>query len=190
MKHLKLSKVVLIGASTGGPGQIDKIIKSLKVLQKTSIIIAQHMADGFMQSFTNEIQKSNHFKVQMAKKDLPLTTNTIYVCEKNIVVDKDNLVFCEKENSFNSYNPNIDLIFHSFSPLCKEIKILSVLLTGIGEDGVSGCVDLSKNGARCITETSKSAIVDGMPKRAREFVPNIEAYDVDTIVKIISEFCE
>lgn len=192
MKHLKPSKVVLIGASTGGPGQIDKIITSLCVLQKTSVIIAQHMADGFMESFMNRLKKSNQFKTQMTKNNVFLTVNTVYICEKNIMLvnKQDNLIFQEKEKTINSYNPDINLIFSSFSSLCSEIEILSVILTGIGDDGVKACVGLSSSGARCITETSQSAIIDGMPKRARELVPNIEAYNIDDIVKIISEFCE
>ncbi len=192
MKHLKPTKIILIGASTGGPGQVDKIIKSLLVLKSTSIIIAQHMADGFMQSFMDRLQKSNQCKIEMAKQDTYLTPSTIYLCEKNIVVSKteNSLVFFEKENKINGYNPDINLIFNSFVPLCHEIKILSVILTGIGEDGVKACVALSNNGARCITETSKSAIIDGMPKSAREQVPKIEVYDIDGIIKTINEFCE
>ena len=65
-----------------------------------------------------------------------------------------------------------------------------MILTGIGDDGVSACKELSLNGASCITESQKSAIVDGMPSRARLFVPNIEVEDINTIVKTISEFCE
>ncbi len=67
---------------------------------------------------------------------------------------------------------------------------MSVLLTGIGEDGVIGCKKLGVEGSRCLTETKESAIIDGMPSRAREFVPNIEIYPIENIVKIISEFCE
>ena len=68
--------------------------------------------------------------------------------------------------------------------------LLCVILTGIGDDGVEACKNLSLSGARCITESETSAIVDCMPCRARSLVPNIEVYEIDKIVQIISEFCE
>ena len=192
MKHSKLKKIVLIGASTGGPGQINKIIKSLSKLNETSIIIAQHMADGFSKSFMNGFKKSSLYRVEMASDTKSFEINTIYVCENNtkLIKNKNYLFFHKKEKTINSFNPNINLIFNSIVPLCKEIEVLSVILTGIGDDGVDACINLSRNGARCITETSDSAIIDGMPSRARELVPNIEAYHIDDIIKIISEFTD
>ena len=192
MKHLKPKKVVLIGASTGGPGQIHKIIKALPVLKSTTIIVAQHMSDGFLESFMDRLKQYSSNNIELTKNNKVLHSNTIYVCEKNIslVKDKNNLVFIENEKMKNSFNPDINLIFNSFTSLSHEIKILSVILTGIGDDGVQACSNLSKNGARCITETSQSAIIDGMPNRARELVSNIEVYDMQEIVKVISGFCE
>ena len=191
LKHLKPKKIVLIGASTGGPGQINKIIKSLCRLKNTSIVIAQHMADGCIESFTNGLQKSNLFDTKMTKNGRFLDSDTIYVCENSVSLmqDKNSLVFIENAKIKNSFNPDINLVFNSFVPLCHDIEVLVVILTGIGDDGVQACVNLSDNGARCITETSKSAIIDGMPNRARELVANIEVCEIDEIVEIISEFC-
>jgi len=192
LRYLKPTKVVLIGASTGGPGQIDKIITKVSTLEKTAIIIAQHMAEGFIDSFMSTVQKSNKYQVVIAQSDTLLSAKTIYLSEKNTLLTKhkETLVFQKKEKIFSSYNPDINYLFSSFSPFCSELKMLSVILTGIGEDGVNACVDLSNHGARCLTETSHSAIIDGMPMRARELVPNIEAYSIEEIAKIISEFCE
>jgi len=192
LKHLKLRKIILIGASTGGPGQIHKIIKSLPPLKSTSIIIAQHMSNGFLESFVTRLEQPSLNTVKLAKDSDSFKNQTIYVCENSIslIKNKNNFIFFENEKSKNSFNPDINLIFNSFTSLCNDIKVLSVILTGIGDDGVEACINLSKNGARCITETSSSAIIDGMPSRARELVPNIEVYDMQNIVKVINEFCE
>ena len=191
MQHLKLKKIVLIGASTGGPGQIKKIIASLPPLEHTSVIIAQHMAEGFLESFVSTLSQNNINKVEITHNNKNLLANTIYVCEKSMVVQKDisNFIFKEQEHKVDSFNPDINRIFNSFVSL-KELEILSVILTGIGDDGIEACTKLNNNGARCITETAQSAIIDGMPSRARELVPNIRAYTIDEIVKIICEFCE
>ena len=192
MKHLKPKKIILIGASTGGPGEINKIIKSLPSLESTSIVIAQHMSDGFLESFMDRLKQLSPNNVELTKNSKVLNRSTIYVCENSIslIKDKNDLIFFENKRTQNCFNPDINLIFNSFTSLCKEIEILSVILTGIGDDGVEACINLSNNTARCITQTHESAIIDGMPNRARELVPNIEAYDMNEIIQIISEFCE
>lgn len=188
MKHSVPKKIVLIGASTGGPGQIQKIINSLPKLKDTTIVIAQHMIDGFMDSFANRFQNIKHLRVSVVKDNQAFESNNIYICEGETQLINDS--FSKKEISLNSYNPNINILFNSFTLLAKDTKILCAILTGIGDDGVEGCKNLSFNGALCITESKKSAIVDGMPSRARLLVPNIKVHEIDKIVQIISEFCE
>ena len=68
MQNLKSAipkRIVLIGASTGGPGQIQKIVTSLPVLNNCSVVIAQHMVNGFFESFSSILQKNtkNHIKM-------------------------------------------------------------------------------------------------------------------------------
>ncbi|MCD4668608.1 MAG: chemotaxis protein CheB [Sulfurimonas sp.] len=188
---MKLSvpkKIVLIGASTGGPGQIQKIIDSLPKLQDITIVIAQHMVDGFMDSFANRFQDIKHLSVSVVENNQSFENNNIYICQGETQLINEN--FSKKDTSLNSYNPNINILFNSFTSLAKDTKIICVILTGIGDDGVEACKNLSNNGALCITESKKSAIVDGMPSRARLLVPNIIVHDIDRIVQIISEFCE
>ncbi len=192
MKHSVPKKIILIGASTGGPGQIQKIINSIPKLNSTTVIVAQHMVDGFIESFANQLKDSSHNSVSVIKDEQLLQNSHIYLCEGQTQIKKEDsaLHFSQKRVAENSFNPDINKLFNSFIPLTKDIKILSVILTGIGDDGVSACKELSLNGASCITESQKSAIVDGMPSRARLLVPNIEVEDINTIVKTISEFCE
>ncbi len=192
---MKLSvpkKIILIGASTGGPGQIQKIIDSLPKLQNTSVIIAQHMVEGFMDSFANRLQSSTPNPISVIKNGQKFENQHIYLCEGETQITKNafELAFTYKPVSNNSFNPDINTLFNSFIPLSRDVKVLSIILTGIGDDGVNACKELSLNGATCVTESAKSAIVDGMPSRARLFVPNIEVKDMESIVKIISEFCE
>ena len=191
MKHLKPKKVVLIGASTGGPGQIHKVLKEVPILHNTSIVIAQHMSDGFLKSFATRLKEPSLNNIELTQENKLFKSNTVYVCEKSISlnINKEQLIFKENKISKNSFNPDINLIFNSFANI-KDIKILCVILTGIGDDGVNACINLNKNGARCITESKDSAIIDGMPSHARELVLNIEVLDMQKIIKEISEFCE
>lgn len=191
MISLKLKKIVLIGASTGGPGQIEKIISSLGPMQETSLIIGQHMASGFADGFAKRLHNYSKNNVYFVEHGMELLASNIYICSGCTRIDKESssLKFNLVQALNTSYNPDIDMIFNSFLPFASKYTTLCAILTGIGNDGVEGCKNLSLNGARCITENAESAIVDGMPNRARQVVPNIEALDMKDIINNIKEFC-
>ncbi len=187
MNNLATKKILLIGASTGGPGEIQKIIDALPKLHDASVVIGQHMVEGFMQSFVSRLQNRTSNAIELVEDNQAFEASRVYVCEGETRLD--NGVFRVKTATKNSYNPNINLLFNSFVPLCRKMEIICVILTGIGEDGVEACKNLSANGARCVTQDEKSAIVDGMPNRARASVPKIEVYSMNELVKTVSEFC-
>ncbi len=191
MKHSVPSKLVLIGASTGGPGQIEKIISSLPPLVDTSIIIAQHMVKGFMPSFAKRLEENSINKISMAQNDAILEAGHIYLCEGFTTVKKHGLqlIFKHKPAKSNEYNPDINAVFNSCVTFVKEVEMYCVILTGIGSDGVDGCKQLTLHGVKSITESEQSAIVDGMPCQARKKVPNIQISDIKTIKNKIKEFC-
>jgi len=190
LQHLELKKLVLIGASTGGPGQIKKIIESLPILKNSSIVIAQHMADGFLESFVLELQKYTPNKVLLIEDNNSFEEGKIYLCKYNTTFNANSLKFKVEKLDDEGFNPNINAIFLSMTEIIDRVEILCTILTGIGDDGVKACEALENNGARCMTESNESAIIDGMPSRARELVPNIEVCDMNTIIDKISEFCE
>ncbi len=193
MLSLKLSvpkKIVLIGASTGGPGQIQKLIASLPKLNNTSIIIAQHMAKEFIPSFTKRLGMLSVNPVEIVDTDKALFGGRIYICSEHTQVIKNGLHinFQQKTSLQYAYNPDINALFHSMMPFATKFTLLGVILTGIGDDGVDGCRCLSQQNVRCLTETQQSAIVDGMPSRAREQVSNIEILNIKEIIEEIKEF--
>lgn len=190
MKLSEHNKLVLIGASTGGPGQVQKIISALPVLHKTTVIVAQHMVKDFLPSFAERLSTLSMNKAKMGVDKESIQNNTIYICcgQTKIIKQYSEYVFVQRPPSSNEYNPDINSIFKSFVPFTKELNILSVILTGIGEDGVDGCKELSEHGARTIAESHKSAIVDGMPSRARALITNIEVLDLEDIINAVKEF--
>lgn len=191
LKHSALNKIVLIGASTGGPGHIEKIIKTLPPLKNTALVIAQHMAVGFMPSFTKRLQRDSMNSVILADDNVCFKEGNIYFCHgfSTIKSTADGFVFKVEFSSEYKYNPDINTIFNSFDIFTKKCDILAVILTGIGDDGVEACKRLSALGVKIITQDEKSAIVDGMPSRARKDIPAIEILDNEKIEKKIREFC-
>ncbi|MDT8339686.1 MAG: CheB methylesterase domain-containing protein [Sulfurimonas sp.] len=184
-------KLVVIGASTGGPGQIEKIIKSLPVLRDTVVLIAQHMSMDFIPSFTKRLKELSVNTIGMAQDGTFIESGNIYLCHGMTSVKKDGygLKFQVELSQQYKYNPDINTVFNSLVPFAQSIEILGVILTGIGDDGVDGCKQLSLSGVRTVTQDEKSAIVDGMPSRARKEIQNIEIADTQTIQEKIRSFC-
>ena len=113
MQNLKSAipkKIVLIGASTGGPGQLQKIVASLPVLKNCSLVIAQHMVDGFFESFSSTLQKNTTNNIQIIDDNTPLQKATIYLCEGATYLDNKKLEFHKEVSSHDGYNPDINTI--------------------------------------------------------------------------------
>lgn len=188
---MEVGRVILIGASTGGPGQIESIIKALPSLRHTTIIIAQHMASDFLGSFAKRMSQQSANSVYIIENKMVLEAGCIYVAQGVVTLteEREGLVFHLSPPKESRFNPDINSIFSAFTPYAKRFKILGVILTGIGDDGVQGCKELAIQGARTLTQTAQSAIVDGMPARARQEVEGIEILNTDEIKNKITEFC-
>lgn len=191
MKSQTPRKIVLIGASTGGPGQIEKIVSSLPPLNETAVIIAQHMSMDFIPSFTKRLKELSSNNINMVSENRSVESGNIYLCHGITSVRKDGcgLKFSVGSSLQYKYNPDINAVFSSFVPFTQDIEMLGVILTGIGDDGVEGCRQLSLMGVSTMTQDEKSAIVDGMPSRARKEIQNIEIADIAGIKEKIRNFC-
>ena len=188
MKLLQQTKIVLIGASTGGPSEIEKIINSLPSLQNTLVVIAQHMPELFLENFAKTLQRKSLNPLVSLVQNRLLQRGKIYLCKESMVVDAKSLEF-KKPSDTGFYNPDIEILFGSFVPLAKEYEVMAVILTGIGTDGSKAALSLSEQGARVLTEDAESSIVDGMPSAVRKSVPKAEAYSLEKIIEEIGEFC-
>ncbi|WP_458699580.1 CheB methylesterase domain-containing protein [Sulfurospirillum sp. 1307] len=183
-------KLILIGASTGGPGHLKKIFSALNGDFGVPIIVAQHMNQVFIESFARQFNEELNHKVILANKKHKLEDNYIYICAKHceIIKEHDNLFLKAMDISNSNYNPSIENLFNSVKNFVNEFDILAILLTGIGSDGAYGLSDLQKLGSTCIAESEESAIVYGMPKVAAEINKDIHVMSLEKIIEKIKQF--
>lgn len=179
------NKLVLIGASTGGPGHLKKLLSNV-VIGDSAVIIAQHMDSIFIPSFCNQLAKECNIQAICIENKTQIE-NRFYVCKDNTEVSK-NLILNTRKDIKMPYSPNINMLFNSAVNLCKDIQIMAILLTGIGDDGADGLLKLYENGAKCIAENEESAIVFGMPKRAKEINENLKTMNLTDIKKELERF--
>jgi len=188
LKLLKQTKILLIGASTGGPSEIEKIINFLPLLQNSAVIIAQHMPAPFLENFAKSLQRKTPNPLVCIDEQTELQKGKIYLCKESMALDVKSFEF-KKPSDKGFYNPDIETLFSSFIPLASKYEVMVVVLTGIGNDGSKAALLLSKEGARVLTEEAKNCIVDGMPSAVRKNVPNAEVYSLSKIIEEIGVFC-
>ena len=143
-----------------------------------------------MPSFVKRLGEKSHQNIFLAKDDTFLSSNAIYItsdhCE--FISTSQGVKFRVSKAQNAHFNPDINHLFFSALPLIERYKLLPILLTGIGDDGVNGCSALAQQGVQCIAESEKTAIVYGIPARAKERVQAVQIKDLDEIISLIHTF--
>lgn len=187
---MNISALILIGASTGGPGRIYSILSALDNHFEGTIIIAQHMSAAFIPSFINQLQSIVPLPISSVEHPLKIENRHIYVCSvTSRLFQKNGEIWLEPmEEGDYPYNPQIDRLFSSAAALPSSLKRLGVILTGIGDDGAIGSLSLYDSGGECLFESEDSAIVYGMPRRAKELVSSGNVGSIGEIIDRIKEY--
>lgn len=187
---MTISSLILIGASTGGPGRIYSILSALENPFPGAVIIAQHMSAPFVPSFIHQLQSITSLPIRSVDEPQKIEQGHIYVCSvTSELVQRSGEIWLEPmEEGDYPYNPQIDRLFASASFLPSVLKRLGVILTGIGDDGAFGSLSLYESGGKCLFESEESAIVYGMPRRAKELVPSGDIGSIDEIIERIKDF--
>ncbi|GHN02700.1 chemotaxis response regulator protein-glutamate methylesterase [Cytophagales bacterium WSM2-2] len=167
-------EIIVIGASTGGPGAIEYIINNLPANLKIPVVIAQHMPHRFLETFTSRINEQSNFTIKLARQGEPIQGGVIYVApgerntriEHNIVTGKPMFTLTDKKYIEFNY-PSVDCLFESVADTYGRTTV-GVVLTGMGKDGTVGLKRIREKGGYTIAQDEKSSVVYGMPKSAYE----------------------
>lgn len=181
-----MEKLVLIGASTGGPGHLKKILSSLRNNIDYAIVIAQHMNPSVTYSFAEYLNEISQLPVILADKEIEIKKGNVYICATSMELkSKNNRIYLKKSKQKSIYSPNIDILFLSAINLLSNIEVNAILLTGIGKDGAKGIDALEKNGANCIVESEETAIIYGMPKQAYLLNNKLKKFSLYEIIRAL-----
>lgn len=167
---IALPPLVLIGASTGGPLAISKILRKLPKDFKGSIIITQHVDQQFIGGFAKWLAEQTSLNVELAKDGSRPNEGVVLVAGTNNHLRMTYNLDLEYTDFplDNFYKPSIDVLFESSAHHWPQ-KGMAILLTGMGKDGAKGLKTLYNAGWYTLAEDETSCIVYGMPKAAIEF---------------------
>ena len=168
MKDEALEYVVLIGASTGGPQALMEVIPTLPADLPVGIVVVQHMPPDFTKYLAERLDSRSKLCVKEAKDG-----DVVSPCRVLVAPGGNHIFFEEKENRLfvsllprneaqKTACPSLDFAMTSLAPIFRD-KLLGVILTGMGRDGLSGSTVLRKFGGRVIAQDPATCIVSGMP---------------------------
>ncbi len=172
---LEIKNLVIIGASTGGPKAILEIMKEIPFDIDASFLIVQHMPSGFTRSFAERISWHSQIRSKEAEDGDLLTNRTAYVAPSgyHMLIEK----ICEEDEKYcirldqtplvNYVRPAIDITMSSAAENFNG-KIIGVILTGMGKDGLEGAKKIKERGGKIIAQDEKTSIIYGMPKMVAE----------------------
>ncbi len=160
--------LVVIGVSTGGPPVVQKILSALPASLPACILIAQHMPATFTGPFAKRLDSVSQISVTEAVDGDKLKNGHAYVCPGGMHIGvrlRGPLpeVAVTEEPKSALYKPTVNVLMETAGMIMGR-RVLGVMLTGMGSDGVDGARVLREKGGCLIAQNEASCVVYGMPK--------------------------
>ncbi|GFO61506.1 chemotaxis response regulator protein-glutamate methylesterase [Geomonas silvestris] len=160
-------KVIGIGASTGGPPLLQRILSSLPEDLNAAVLLVQHMAEGFTENFVAWLKHSSRLPISLAQDGMPIEPGQVLVAPDghHLEVAPGNRVALSLAPPDNGLRPSVAALFRSLARYCGR-QSAGVLLTGMGSDGAKELKLLRQAGGITIVQNRESSVVFGMPGEA------------------------
>jgi two-component system chemotaxis response regulator CheB len=166
------SRLVVIASSTGGPTALLDLFAQLPARSDTCIVVAQHMPERFTRAFAERLDRMSPFRVVEAVDGDSLFAEQAVVCPGGRCVEVDYLngrvlLHVVDPDPRDRYTPSADRLFRSAARALNN-RVLGIVLTGMGEDGAQGVVDIKAASGTVWVESEETAVVYGMPRCAKQ----------------------
>lgn len=173
----KLSYLAL-AASTGGPPALAKVLEALPSDFPGAVFVVQHMGTAFMEGFAGWLDGLSPLPVMLATDGEVAQPGRAYVApgDRHLAIEAGGVMRLVSGSTAPTQRPSANILFESLARAAPS-HTAGVLLTGMGEDGAHGLLELRRAGGYTIAEHQSSAVVYGMPaaavrlKAAREVLP-------------------
>lgn len=163
--------IVAIGASAGGTQAIELVLKALPK-EVSGIVIVQHMPEKFTAAFSQRLNSICEVDVREGKEGDRVERGKVIIAPGNrhIIVNRSNreyYVSIKDGPLVSRHRPAVDVLFRSIAKNAGS-NALGIILTGMGDDGAAGMVEMRNAGTRTIAQDKTTSVVYGMPKEALE----------------------
>lgn len=162
-------KIILIGASTGGTEAIREVLERMP-LGCPGIVIVQHMPEGFTKSFATRLDSLCQISVKEAENGDSVLNGRALIApgNKHTLIKRNGARYYVEVRDgplVSRHRPSVDVLFRSGAKYAGR-NAVATLLTGMGDDGADGMVELREAGAWTCAQDEATSVVYGMPKEA------------------------
>lgn len=166
--QLKLNNTVIaLGASTGGTEATLEVMQQLPA-DIPAMVITQHMPKGFTKMYAERLNRLCKMEVREARDGDVLKRGLALIapggdCQMEVVrKGRDYVTECKPGAKVSGHRPSVDVLFRSVAETVRSSAV-GIILTGMGQDGAEGLLQMRKNGAYTIGQDKESCVVYGMP---------------------------
>ncbi len=169
-KHFRTTdKLIALGASTGGTEAIREVLEVMPA-DSPAIVISQHIPEAFSKPFSERMNRCSPMTVTQAEDGEQILSGHAYIApgDRHLLVVRDGARFrCQLSDGppVNRHRPSVDVMFRSVAQNVGP-NAVSVLLTGMGNDGALGMLEMREAGAYTLVQDEASSVVWGMPGEA------------------------
>jgi two-component system chemotaxis response regulator CheB len=175
------SRLIGIGTSTGGPSALLKVFQGFPANFPSSLVVVQHMPEGFTRAFSERLNGSSHLTVKEGEDGDKIKPGYAYIAPGNFQMEivkkkKESYLKIYKGDKVSGHQPSIDVLFSSIAEHFGPESI-GVIMTGMGRDGATGLKNIRNAGGFTLAQDETTSVVYGMNRVAveeggvREIVP-------------------
>jgi len=162
-------RVVAIGTSTGGTQALEEVLTALPRVTP-GIIVVQHMPEKFTAAFAARLDGVCRIAVKEAANNDRVVQGRALIAPggKHMLLRRTGAQYYVEVVDgplVNRHRPSVDVLFRSVAR-CAGANALGIIMTGMGDDGAAGLLEMRKAGARTVAQDEESCVVYGMPKEA------------------------
>jgi two-component system chemotaxis response regulator CheB len=164
------NRIIAIGISTGGPNALQFLLSQIPADFPASMVIVQHMPEGFTEMFSRRLDECCAIDVHEAKSGDLLVAGRALICPGNrhMMVrrmPRGDMAVLSDGPAVNGHRPSADVLFHS---VAQEFGLTAVglIMTGMGEDGAEGLGAIKAAGGMTLAQSEDTCVVSGMPHAA------------------------
>lgn len=178
------NKVIAIGTSTGGTESLRRILPAFPV-DSPGILVVQHMPAQFTRRFAESLNGDSALDVREAAGGETVAPGTVFIApgDYHLALTRSGAVYKTEVRSgprVNRHRPSADVLFTSVARNAGA-NAIGVVMTGMGDDGARGLLEMREAGAHTIAQDEATSVVFGMPKRAIECGAAEEVAPLDEI---------
>ncbi|EIJ48844.1 chemotaxis-specific methylesterase [Herbaspirillum sp. GW103] len=185
------ARIVAIGASTGGPQALERVLGCLDH-RCPGVVVVQHMPQRFTRSFADRLHRISGAEVKEAEHhDLVLPGRVLIAPGgRHLVVRRDGLQYYVETLDgplVSRHKPSVDVLFRSLAKAAGS-NAVGIIMTGMGDDGARGMREMADCGAATYAQDEASSVVFGMPKEAIHMGGVRDVLPLDHISAVIEQY--